>query len=182
MEERALKQIVVITGSPHKSGTTSRMAEEFVNSSRSRGNEVYRFDAAFENVTACTGCEYCRSHEGQCLFADSMEYLKPKLIQANLVVFVTPLYYFDMSSYLKGVIDRFHAFNKLLLDKEVVLLTAVAEHEDWATDGIVNHYQSICRYMNWSNRGMILAKGCTTPADIEKTSYLQQVYVLAASI
>lgn len=46
-----------------------------------------------------------------------MELIWDKLIAADMVVFVTPVYYFGMSAQLKKVIDRFFAINDLLRSK-----------------------------------------------------------------
>ena len=132
-----MKKIVVITGSPHKNGTTAFMADNFIEETKSKGHEVYCFEAAFEDINPCTGCYYCKSNNGQCLFADSMEYLKPKLKEADVVVFVTPLYYFGMSAQLKGVVDRFYASNNFFSGtKEALLLSACAANEDWVPEGL----------------------------------------------
>lgn len=37
--------------------------------------------------------------------------LKEQILGSDMVVFVTPLYYFGMSAQLKTVIDRFYSFN-----------------------------------------------------------------------
>lgn len=47
-----------------------------------------------------------------------METLHPHLKEADVVVFVTPLYYFGMSAQLKMVIDRFYAVNSELDGKQ----------------------------------------------------------------
>lgn len=52
-------KIVVITGSPHKKGTSALLADEFIRGAKEAGHEVSRFDAAFENVHPCIGCNKC---------------------------------------------------------------------------------------------------------------------------
>ena len=42
--------IVVLTGSPHRNGTTSVLAEQFIKGAESKGHSVFRFDAAFHNI------------------------------------------------------------------------------------------------------------------------------------
>lgn len=74
------------------------MADKFIEGAREAGNEVLRFDAAFENVKPCLACEYCSSHEGVCVHKDSMNVLSNNLLDTDLIVFATPLYYFGMSA------------------------------------------------------------------------------------
>ena len=41
-------KIVVITGSPHRNGTSALLADKFIEGAQSVGHTVYRFNAAFE--------------------------------------------------------------------------------------------------------------------------------------
>lgn len=98
--------IVVITGSPHRNGTTAALADAFIEGAREAGHDIFRFDAAKEKIAPCLACEHCRT-KGRCIHDDGMQELLPVLEQAEMVVFVTPLYYFGMSAQLKSVVDRF---------------------------------------------------------------------------
>ena len=52
-------KIVVLTGSPHKAGTSSLLADCFIRGAEEAGHEIFRFDAAFNNVHPCIGCDKC---------------------------------------------------------------------------------------------------------------------------
>ena len=56
---RMYMKLVVITGSPHRQGTSARLAEEFIKGAKEAGHTVYRFDAAQECVHPCIGCDVC---------------------------------------------------------------------------------------------------------------------------
>ena len=101
--------ILVITGSPHKRGTSALLVDAFLEGATAAGHQVERFDSAFAAVAPCKACDFCRSHGEQCTQKDDMEALWPKLLQADLVVLATPLYYFGFSAQLKAVLDRFYA-------------------------------------------------------------------------
>ena len=49
--------IVMITGSPHRHGTSALLADEFIRGATESGHTVFRFDAAFECVHPCIGCD-----------------------------------------------------------------------------------------------------------------------------
>ena len=176
------KKIVMITGSPHKDGTTSFLAERFIEGAESNGHKIYRFDAAFENVKPCNGCEYCKTHNEQCVFADSMEKLNPEISAADLIVLVTPLYYFSMTRQIKGVIDRFYSHNSSLQDKNVMLLMACGSSGGSETNALLIQYQSLCRYMKWKDKGTVLARGCRTREDLVKTDFPKQARELGFSV
>ena len=58
-------KIVMLTGSPHRNGTTSLLADSFCEGVLKSGGSVDRFDTAALDINPCTGCGYCRSNEGK---------------------------------------------------------------------------------------------------------------------
>lgn len=176
--------IIVLTGSPHKRGTSALLADEFIRGAKKSGHNVFRFDAAFENVNPCIACDYCRKKEGKCTHTDAMEELYPKLIETDLIAFVTPLYYFGMTTQLKRVIDRFYAADNTLrnMQKRTILIATGADSEVWAMDALIKHYHAINRYLGWKDVGNVLALGVSTRKDIEHTLFPQQAYKLGLSL
>ncbi len=175
-------KIVLITGSPRKKGTTDLLAEEFARGAREAGHEVFRFDAAFEKVAPCLGCDKCRQGEKRCVHRDAMDKLNPVLLEADSFVFVTPLYYFGMSAQLKTVIDRFYANNSALQGrKKTALLAACADEDASVLGALVAHYEQILRYMEWEDAGTVLAPACWQREDIARTPYPAAAYELGKS-
>ena len=120
-ERRNKMKITVITGSPHKNGTSALLVDKFIEGARKSRHDVFRFNAAFEEVKPCIGCDRCGMN-GPCIYKDSMNKLLPELLAADLVAFVTPLYYWGMTAQLKTVIDRFYSENsKLHIKKKLSL-------------------------------------------------------------
>ena len=131
-------KILVITGSPHKKGTSALLADNFIAGALEAGHEVFRFDTIFQVTQPCLACYYCRKNNHKCIQEDDMELVWDKLIAADMVVFVTPVYYFGMSAQLKKVIDRFFAINDLLRSKpkKAVLLATCGDAEEWVMASI----------------------------------------------
>jgi len=104
-------KIVVITGSPHRHGTSALLADEFIRGAEEAGHSVTSFDAAFMKIGACLGCDKCMM-SGPCCQKDDMEQIINAILQTDMIVFATPLYYYGMSTQLKAVIDRFYSKNE----------------------------------------------------------------------
>jgi multimeric flavodoxin WrbA len=176
-------KITVITGSPRKKGTSALLADKFIEGAKEAGNDVFRFDAAFEEIKPCMACDYCASHNGQCVRKDAMNTWYEKLIEADMIVFVTPLYYYGMSTQLKAVIDRFHANNaKLAGNKKSMMLATSYGANDWTMEALEKNYESILRFMNWNDAGKLFATGCPVREVIEQTNFPNQAYELGKSI
>lgn len=177
-------KIVMLTGSPHKAGTSALLADKFAEGAHEREHHIIRFDTAFKKIGACRGCEYCLDHNGACIQKDDMDEILPPLLEAHLVAFVTPLYYFDMTAQLKTVVDRFFAVDRALANppKAAVLLAVCNSHRDWAMDALKEHYKAILRHLGWHDRGMLLAQGMGVRADIENSDFPQKAKELGRSL
>jgi multimeric flavodoxin WrbA len=176
-------KITVITGSPRKKGTSALLADKFIEGANEAGHEVFRFDAAFEEVKPCLACDYCASHDGECIRKDAMNTWYEKLIEADMIVFVTPLYYYGMSTQIKAVIDRFHANNtKLAGNKKAMLLATSYGADDWTMEALEKNYESILRFMNWDEAGKLFATGCPVREVIEQTNFPNRAYELGKTI
>jgi len=177
-------KVTVITSSPRKRGTTSVLVEEFIRGAKEAGHDIFRFDAAFEKLAPCMACNFCRTNNAQCAQKDSMEKLNPELLGADCIVFITPLYYFGMSAQLKLTMDRFYANSPALKGngKKTMLLAAAHDDEDWAIQPLADHYKTIVRYMNWDDRGILLATGCGSRSDIEKTDFPARAFKMGKDL
>lgn len=173
----------VITGSPHKKGTSALLADEFIRGAREAGWDTYRFDAAFEQVAPCLGCDHCGIGAAPCVQKDGMQMLMPELLTSQAVVLVTPLYYFGFSAQIKRVIDRFYSCNyKLTGNKRVFLLATAYDRNDWTMKALTVHYETLTRYLQWKDAGRVLAVGCGVRSDIERSQFPQEAYRLGLSL
>ncbi len=83
-------KILVITGSPRKNGNSNTLADSFCKGATEAGHEVVRFDAAFKKVHPCIGCNHCGMN-GPCVFKDDFEFIRKHIVDADMVVFATPM-------------------------------------------------------------------------------------------
>lgn len=177
-------KITVLTGSPHENGTSSLLADKFIEGAKAAGHDVFRFDAAFEKISPCLGCDRCGMGSNPCVQDDSMNKLNGELLSADLVVFVTPLYWFGMSAQIKTVIDRFYANSSRLRGshKKAMLMATSADASDWTMKALTLHYTTVLKYLKWSDAGILLAMGVSKRSDIERTDYPKRAYKMGSDL
>ena len=176
--------IVMITGSPHRHGTSALLADEFIRGAKESGHTVFRFDTAFECVHPCIGCETCQMGRMPCALQDAMTELYRELKKADMVVFVSPIYYHALSAQIKMAIDRFHGIEKDLqarTRKAILLMTAGAGGESVASGALLSHSITL-RHLGWEDAGHLLALNSYTKADIEKTDYPRKAYEMGKAV
>ena len=175
-------KILVLTGSPRKNGNSATLAEHFINGAKAAGHSVERFDAAFKKVHPCIACNSC-GMDGPCVFKDDFEFVRKHIIDADCVVFATPMYYFGISSQLKAVIDRFYAINgQIHVPKKAVLLMTYANTAASEAVPIKSHYEVLLKYLGWTDAGQVIAPGVWPVGAINRTEYPEQAYRLGKGI
>lgn len=176
-------RIVVIEGSPHKAGSSNLLASEFIRGAKEAGHSVTVFDAAHSVIGPCNGCDFCGMN-GSCVQADDMVHLRDALLSSDMVVFVTPLYYFGISAQMKATIDRFYAFNGQLSSKglKAALIVAAWNSDDWTMADVSAHYRTLCRYLRMENAGEVLATGCGTPSTTRRSRFMKDAYALGKGL
>ena len=141
--------IVLLTGSAHRSGTTATLAREVQRGAEDAGHEVFRFDAAFKDVHPCIGCDKC-VRTSECTFeADDMKELNR----------TSP----------RPVIDRFYANNEALMGKKkAVFLTAMAAEDQKTASGANASFDLMADYLGWEIVGRLNVGGCSTADDLHE--------------
>ena len=176
-------KIILLEGSPNRHGSSNMLAEHFKRGAEETGHSVEIIDTAHADIHPCTGCIHC-GYEGPCVQKDDVENIRKKILDADMLVFVTPLYYYGMSAQLKTMIDRFCAFNSSIQRKHMksALLTAAWNSDDWTFEALETHYKTLVRYLNLKDAGMVLGYGCGTPAMTERSIFPQQAYSLGKGL
>ena len=163
-------KIVLITGSPRKNGTSNYLADHFMQGAIGAGHEVYRVDAAFADVHPCIGCETCKEGKSECVFKDDMLKIYPKIKEADLIAYATPLYYHAATPQLLTVISRLHGINDQIWQapKKAVLLSTGANPNPFFFHGLKEWFMTDLKYLGWEEAGSLFVEGVYAREDIEK--------------
>ena len=184
VSEGKILKIVLINSSPHtEEKSTSRfLAKKFVEGAQSAGHEIFIFDAANEETNPCRGCDIC-GMDGDCVFNDAISRkLMPKMLEADLLVFVTPLYYYGMSSQLKIIVDRFYSRTTKLNGKKSIFMATAWNSADWTFEALKSHYETLVRYMNWEDCGQIWATGCGYRSAVENSGFADAAFKIGKNL
>ena len=176
-------KIVVLTGSPRRGGNSAYLAEQFIKGARESGHDIYRYDCAFRQVEPCRACNRC-GMDGPCVIKDDFDELRPRLVEADMVVFATPMYYFGMSAQMKRVIDRFYAINGQIkgASKKAAFLMTYADTSAKEAEPMLVHYRTLTDYLGWNSVGEVVAAGVWTAGSVRNTEYGEQAYQLGKSV
>jgi multimeric flavodoxin WrbA len=105
--EEALK-VMGIFGSPRKGGNTDTLLEETLKGAEKEGAEVERVYLTEFTITPCKECHGC-DRTGECVILDDMQKIYPKLLDADVIILASPIFFYGISAWAKALVDRCQA-------------------------------------------------------------------------
>ena len=98
-------KILGLSFSPREQGNTELLLDRVLGGAAQLGAEPTLYRVAGKNISPCDGCGSCFKSEG-CHIQDDMQELYERMLEADGIVFGTPVYFYGMTAQGKAVIDR----------------------------------------------------------------------------
>jgi multimeric flavodoxin WrbA len=170
-------KIVVLNGSPRINGNTAKLVEEFKIGAELASHEVHVILAGALNIKGCLGCDSCHNIGAKgCVVQDDMTRVYKDIVDADMIVLASPVYYFGLTGQLQNTISRFYSLDKIKkVHKYALLLTSYSPN---VYDAIISQYKQIVSYFNAEDMGIITAYG----AERGSESKLKEVFEFARNL
>ena len=151
-------KILGLVGSPRKGGNTDLLVSAVLYGAGSSGNEIEKLFLYDYEISPCVDCRGCKKRNHQCTFKDGMNLLYPKLEEADVIVFGTPLYWYGPTAKMKLMIDRLrpYAASGKLKGKKAVLAVPSEEGPN-ACRNLIEVFDLSFKYLGIDLAGKILA-------------------------
>lgn len=191
-----MKKILVILGGGRPKGNTAQLANEFIKGAIEAGHETELISLNKMKINGCTGCNACR-YGKPCVQKDEFNAIIPKIKEADLLVFASPLYFWTISSKLKALIERFYCiaeeeerppfgrYEKYPIHDCALLMTS-ADNFFWTFEQAVSYYNfTLINYIGFRDKGKLLAGGCgdtNGKPQISMTNHLKEAYIFGKEI
>jgi multimeric flavodoxin WrbA len=91
--------------SPRKDGNTEALINEALRGSKLEGAEVELYSVSGKHYELCDGCRTC-AQTGVCHLKDDMQNLLEKVIEADAIIFGTPIFHYAIPAQLKLIMER----------------------------------------------------------------------------
>ena len=98
-------KLLGLSFSPRKQGNTEQLMEKVFSGARQQGAATELYRVADRDIKPCSGCGSCFK-TGACSIQDAMQEVYEKMLEADGILFATPVYFYNMTSQGKTVIDR----------------------------------------------------------------------------
>ncbi len=181
-------KVLGIFGSPRRGGNTDLLMDEALKGAQEVGANVERLYVVDYNLTPCKECHGC-DRTGKCVILDDMQKIYPKLIEADLIILASPIFFYGVTAWAKTLIDRSQAlWSKKYLLKDASLgkqgkkrkgffISVGATKGQRVFDGAILTVKYFFDALNAEYVGELAIRGVEAKGDILKNpEALQQAY------
>jgi multimeric flavodoxin WrbA len=178
-----MKRVIVISTSLRRGSNSEILADKFVEGALSAGNDVEKISLMGKNIQFCKGCMGCQKL-GRCVIKDDVNDIMEKVLEADVVAWATPIYYYEMSGQMKTLIDRMNAMYPLDYKfRDVYLLTTAAEDEESTPKRAeIGLSGWIDCYPKSRLVGTLFCGGVNDPREIEGNAKLQKAFEMGKGV
>lgn len=178
-----MKKILVITSSARVKGNSDLLADEFIRGAQESGHETEKVNLSRMSMKGCLGCNACQRNTGVCVQKDDAIPLIRKMLEADVIVFASPVYYYDVNAQMKLLWDRTYAQLSTWKDKTVYFITAGAAGEASYFNHIVEGVKLyIGCFENIRLGGCVLGMGTMAKGDVKETKAMSEAYEMGKNV
>jgi len=178
-----MKKILIISTSPRVNSNSHALAVEFSRGAKEAGNEVELICLRDKEIKYCMGCLACQK-TGKCVIEDDAPEITVKMHYADVIVWASPIYYYEMSGQMKTMIDRGNPlYGGDYRFTDIYMLTSAAEDSPEVPRRAISGLQGwIDCFERASLKGSVFAGGVNMPGDIRGHKALAEAYEMGKTV
>lgn len=177
------KTVLILSTSPRKGGNSDTLAEEFARGAREAGHQVEKIELYNKAIGFCRGCLACQKTR-RCVIHDDADMIAQKMLTADVLVFATPIYFYEMCGQMKTLLDRSNPLYPAdYAFREVYLLAAAADGELSAMDGAVKGLEGwLACFEKAKLAGTVFGSGADAVGTIQGNPAMREAYEMGVKV
>lgn len=177
------KKVLILSSSFRKGGNSDTLCDEFMKGAVEAGNEVEKIFINDKTINYCRGCGVCNTTH-KCILKDDMAEILDKMVNADVIVMATPVYFYTMNGQMKTLIDRTVPRYEEISGKDFYYIVAAAD------DSHANMQKTIDGFRGFADdclpgateKGIIYGTGAWQIGDIQNLPVMKEAYEMGKSI
>ena len=187
------KKVLILSGSPRKNGNSDILCDEFTKGATEAGHNVEKIHVSEKNIHPCIACYHCSKNSGACVFKDDMAEILQKMIDADVLVLASPVYFYSIDAQLKAVIDRTVARWLEVKNKEFYYITlfpyttlfrsTMADNEKSSADTTLACFRGYADCVEGAvEKGAVVAGGVYEKGEIKNHHAMKLAYQMGKNV
>ena len=177
-----MKKVLILSGSPRKNGNSDILCDEFARGAAEAGNHVEKIRVSEKNIGFCRACYACRG-TGVCAIKDDMAEVLRKMIDADVLVLASPVYFYSIDAQLKALIDRTVARWLDVKNKEFYYIVTAADSGKEAVETTLACFRRYADCVDGAiEKGVIYGMGVYEKGKVKDTAAMKEAYEMGRNV
>lgn len=177
------KKVLVLSGSPRKNGNSEILCEQFINGANEVGHSIEKISLYNQKINYCIACDGCRKNKGICVHNDDMAKILEKMIEADVIVMATPVYFYTMDAQMKTLIDRTVARYTEIKNKDFYIIVTAAVESKSLVERTIDGFRGFIDCLSGAKeKGVIYGTGAWAKGEIQGSKSMKDAYIMGKSI
>ena len=178
-----MKNILILSGSPRKGGNSDTLCDQFMAGAQEAGHNVEKIWVQGEKIAPCLGCGHCQSHAGVCVQKDAMADILQKMVDTDVLVLASPVYFYSVSAQIKALIDRTVARYTEVKNKSMYYIIAAADSDISHMQRTLECFRGFAYCIEGSvEKGVVYGVGAWNKGDIKGSPSMAQAFELGKNV
>ncbi len=175
------KKIVIISSTPRKNGNSDIVCEEFMKGALEAGHQAEKIRLSEKLINYCTGCCTCINKPGRCVQSDDMNEILKKLLDSDVIVLASPVYFRSFNGQMKTFIDRVCPIYPIIHDKDVYFIASAAGGS-FPVNSAFNSFRVFTDCLDVLEKGTISVTGFWEAGKVKNTNAMKQAYTMGKDV
>ena len=128
------KKVLIISTSLRNCSNSEILAKECARGAKEAGHEVEYISLKGKEIKYCIGCLTCQNN-GSCVLKDDVAEIMAKVKEAKVIVYGTPIYYYEMAGQMKTLLDRLNPlYPSDYAFEDIYMIATAAENDESVFD------------------------------------------------
>ncbi|MDZ4992558.1 flavodoxin family protein [Clostridium perfringens] len=177
------KKVLILSSSPRRGGNSDMLCDQFMKGAQEAQNKVEKIFLGDKKINFCMGCESCLNNNGKCVLNDDMAEILEKMVEADVIVMATPVYFYTIDGQMKTLIDRTVARYEEISNKEFYFIVSAADGSKDAMKRTIESFRGFTSCLSGAKEsGIIYGTGVWKKGEVKGTRVFDEAYEVGKTI
>ena len=179
-----MKKVLLISSSPRRNGNSDLLCDQFMKGAIEAGHRAEKIFLADKTIHYCTGCGACANATRPCVQKDDVAEILEKMVEADVIVLATPVYFYTMCAQLKTLIDRSCPRYTAISNKEFYFILTAADTNRAAMNRTLESLRGFTEdcLENSREKGIVFGLGVMDRGEVKETPAYREAFEMGKRI
>ncbi len=175
-------KVLAVSASPRSGGNSDVLCDQFLKGAAEAGHETEKINIESKRIHSCMACYGC-GKTNVCVQKDDMGEILEKLIEADVIILATPVYFYSMNAQMKAFIDRCLPRYQEIRNKAFYYIVTAADPQHSAADETIAGLRGYLRCLPGAQeKGIIYGTGTWDMNDVYRHPAFEKAYEAGKTI